>query len=82
MAGNGSGNNPPAFEVFDALPPQIRRALRYAPRPYAPAMVKDRFIASRLTPDEYAARMMLVFRKNCPDWTPPKELTRHDEDAK
>ena len=41
MAGNGSGRTPPNFDAFDALPPEVREVLRYAPRNFAPETVAD-----------------------------------------
>lgn len=60
--GNGSGDHPPDFDAFDALPPEIREVLRYAPRNFAPASVAESFAryGGRRKIGAYVAHMRAV----------------------
>ena len=74
---NGSGNIPSDLTVFDQLPPEIKRVLHHAPRPFAPAQVLKSYKDRGSPPvGEYVAHMIRVLKKRYPRWTPPSEIYR------
>lgn len=68
--GNGSGSRPSDMPGYDSLPSEIRQVLRYAPRPFSAATVRENWIGHGRPPMRvYIPHMVATLRRRFPGWS-------------